>query len=164
MELTAEQKQKVATWIEAGAKLSDIQQRMGEEFEIRMTYMEARFLMDDLKLSIKEAVVAEPVAPAADPGPGPEAIPNGFPDEPEAGSLPAPVGGGGVVVKLDTITRPGAMVSGTVTFSDGKGAAWYLDQTGRLGMTPDVENYRPTPADVEQFQRALEQQLAKLGI
>ena len=59
---------------------------------------------------------------------------------------------------------PGAMVSGKVTFSDGVKAAWHLDQAGRLGLAPTQPGYRPSAADLQEFQMALEQQLAKMGM
>jgi hypothetical protein len=55
-------------------------------------------------------------------------------------------------------------VSGKVTFSDGNSADWYLDQTGRLGLAPKKEGYRPTAADVQAFQMALERELARAGL
>ena len=64
---------------------------------------------------------------------------------------------------VDQITKPGAIVSGKVTFSDGQIADWYLDQTGRLGVAPKQQGYKPTQADVQQFQLALQQEVAKLG-
>ncbi len=152
MELTAEQKQSVAAWIEDGAKLSEIQQRLSQEFDVHLTYMDARFLIDDMKLAIKEA--PEPPAPVEEPAA-------------EAAEMPvdaASPGSGAVSVKVDTITRPGSLVSGTVTFSDGKDSAWYLDQTGRLGMVPGEAGYRPPEPDIAEFQAMLEQELAKLGI
>jgi hypothetical protein len=65
---------------------------------------------------------------------------------------------------VDQITRPGAVVSGKVTFSDGNRAEWYLDQSGRLGLAPELAGYRPPAADVQQFQVALEAELSKMGI
>ena len=64
---------------------------------------------------------------------------------------------------MDQLTRPGSIVSGKVTFSDGQKADWYLDQTGRLGVMPKQQGYKPSPADVQQFQVALQQEIAKLG-
>jgi hypothetical protein len=55
------------------------------------------------------------------------------------------------------------MVSGKVAFSDGKAASWYIDQTGRLGVVPEEQGYRPPPADMDQFRAALETELSKLG-
>ena len=76
-------------------------------------------------------------------------------------ALPAP--GGKVSVGVDQIARPGAIVSGKVTFSDGQTADWYLDQAGRLGVVPKQQGYKPSAADVQEFQLALQQEVAKLG-
>jgi len=61
------------------------------------------------------------------------------------------------------IARPGAIVSGKVVFSDGQQAEWYLDQTGRLGVVPKQQGYKPTAADVQQFQAALQSEMARMG-
>ena len=160
MNLTDEQKQKVATWIADGAKLSDIQNRIAEEFDIRLTYMDVRFLADDLKVMPKDA--PEPPKPApetessaatASQAPSPLAGPDDA----------AGAGGGKVSLTVDTLARPGTIVSGKVTFSDGKRAAWYLDQMGRLGVSPEEQGYRPPAGDVEEFQTQLDRELQKLG-
>ncbi len=77
---------------------------------------------------------------------------------------PAPGGPGGVSVTVDELTRPGAVVSGKVTFSDGNTAAWQIDQTGQLGLIPTKTGYRPPASDVQPFQMALENELSKLGL
>ncbi len=59
-------------------------------------------------------------------------------------------------VTIDSITRPGSLISGHVVFSDGEKAEWYLDQTGRLGLNPDTPGYRPVAKDVTDFQIELE--------
>ncbi len=154
MNLTEAQRGKVAEWIEAGAKLSEIQNRLQNELGLKLTYMEVRFLVDDLKLIPKDpeppkvAVPPEPVKKVVDPLP--------LPDE----SLPSL---GGVSLTVDHIAKPGTIVSGKVTFSDGQTADWYLDQTGRLGVAPTISGYKPTSADVKEFQIALQNELAKLG-
>jgi hypothetical protein len=56
------------------------------------------------------------------------------------------------------------MVSGRVTFSDGNTAEWYLDELGRLGLMPKKSGYRPSAADVQQFQLALETQLGQMRL
>ena len=66
-------------------------------------------------------------------------------------------------MSVDQFTRPGALVSGKVTFSDGVKADWYLDQTGRLGLVPAQQGYKPAPGDIQQFQAALEREMMKLG-
>ena len=59
---------------------------------------------------------------------------------------------GGVNVELDTVTPPGAMASGSVTFSDGQHKKWTLDQFGRLGLSGGDESYKPSDDDVIEFQ------------
>ena len=164
MKLDEAQRQKVATWIAEGAKLSEIQNRLASEFGVKLTYMEARFLVDDLKLTPKDPEppkTPEPPAPAKSAAPAAGLTTTPLPPEPAAGA--AGPGPGQVSVTVDQIARPGAIVSGKVTFSDGQIADWYLDQTGRLGVVPKQQGYKPSPADVQDFQLALQQEVAKLG-
>ena len=163
MKLDDNQRQAVAKWIAEGAKLSEIQNRLAAEFSVKLTYMEARFLVDDLKLTPKDPeppkVVAAPVAPVAASPLTTTPVPT---DEiPAADEVLPPASN--VAVSVDQITRPGALISGKVNFSDGQIADWYLDQSGRLGVVPKVAGYKPTAADVQQFQLALQQEVAKLG-
>ena len=161
--LTPEQQTLARQWIADGMKLSDFQKQLETRFGIRLTYMEVRFLVDDLKVLPKdpeppkapEPAPAPAVAPAT---PAAEATPALEPDE----IAPSP-GVAQVKVTVDAVTRPGAMISGRVTFSDGKGAAWLIDQYGRPGMVADEKGYRPSPADMAEFQGALEQELMKHG-
>ncbi len=160
MKLDDTQRQTVAKWIADGAKLSEIQSRLASEFGIKLTYLEARFLVDDLKLTPKDP--EPPKTPEPPPAANPAAV------APDAATAPAganatPAAGGKVSVIVDQITRPGAIVSGKVTFSDGQSADWYLDQTGRLGVVPKQQGYKPSAADVQDFQLALQQEVAKLG-
>ncbi len=169
MQLDDAQKQKVSTWIEEGATLSDVQNRLDQEFGIRLTYMDVRFLMGDLRLAPKDpeppaaaAAAESPTTTAPDAATSLDEKGGDFAEPDEIlppGSGPA----GNVQLVVDQITRPGALISGKATFSDGKKAAWSLDQMGRLGMVPDVEGYRPPEADVVAFQKALEKELLKLG-
>ena len=55
MSLTPEQKQTVSTWVAAGDNLSAVQKKLIEQFKISMTYMDVRFLVDDLGLELKNA-------------------------------------------------------------------------------------------------------------
>ena len=59
MNLTEDQRQRVTAWVLQGAKLSDIQTRLAEEFKIKLTYMEVRFLVDDLKFPVERPGTAE---------------------------------------------------------------------------------------------------------
>lgn len=144
--LTEEQRKQVAQWLNQGAKLSEVQDRLAKEFGIRLTYMEVRLLVDDLKLQVKD--------------PEPETTEAAKPSGRETDKAGAQ---GRVRLTVDEITKPGAVISGKVTFSDGQKAEWYLDQMGRLGLATEKPGYRPSAADVEEFQRQLDQELAKYG-
>jgi len=160
MKLDDAQKRQVAQWVEQGAKIADIQTRIALEFKLTMTYMDVRFLVDDLKLVPKDpepAKVPELVPPPAAP-PTMKVAP-----VPELEPMPAPTVGGNVSVTIDQIARPGALVSGKVTFSDGQSAEWSLDQMGRLGLAAQQKGYRPSQADVQAFQQSLQNELAKMG-
>jgi hypothetical protein len=162
MKLDDAQKNLVAKWIEQGAKLAEIQTRIASEFKITMTYMDVRFLVDDLKLVPKDP---EP-AKTPEPGPTPATPPTTLKTTPVPDSEPLPVpppGASGVLVTVDQIARPGTLVSGRVTFSDGMTAEWSLDQTGRLALAAQQKGYRPSQADVQAFQQGLQAELAKMG-
>jgi hypothetical protein len=155
MTLTDEQKTAVKNWLEAGAGLSEVQKRVREEFGVSLTYLDTRLLVDDLKVALKDP---EPEPTPAEPeSPAPSAADADL--SPDAGA-PAPAAGGSVKVTIDQIMKPGTMISGRVTFSDGENAAWYMDQTGRLGLDAATIGYRPTEKDVLAFQVEL-QRLAR---
>lgn len=161
MKLDEAQKQKVSGWIEEGFKLSEIQDKLNSEFGLRMTYMEVRFLIDDLGVKLKDKPQEKPPELTPKQPPAPTAKP-GIPQPPltEAeNDLPASK----VSVSVDQVTRPGALVSGKVTFSDGKSADWSLDQMGRLGLAPKEQGYKPTQEDLMDFQIELQNELARLG-
>jgi len=164
------QRQQVAAWLAGGAKLSDVQNRLAAEFGLHLTYMEVRLLVDDLKLMPKDP--ESPPGPAQQPsapvgntrGVGPqEELAEEFPTE-EGPEVPgAPPETARVKVSVDQLARPGALVSGQVTFSDGQQAAWYLDQLGRLGVIPKQQGYKPSSRDIQEFQLALHDELARQG-
>ena len=159
MNLDDSQKMKVSAWIAEGLKLSDIQKRLGTELNLSLTYMDVRLLVDDLKLTPKDVERAKSVEKSSPP--------SGVLADATAttGSATAPAAAtGGVSVSVDQVARPGSVVSGGVTFSDGKKADWYIDQHGRPGLVPNEAGYRPSPADLQQFQAALEAELTKLGM
>ncbi len=144
MQLTDEQKSAVALWVAEGATLADVQRRLKDELGVGLTYMDVRFLVDDLKLQLKEqprqSEAVDRLAAAKQEG-----------DSERQGAPSA-----GVRVTMDAVTRASALASGKVTFSDGETADWMLDQTGRLGLNPTKPGYRPTEADIMAFQSELQ--------
>ncbi|HZP60697.1 MAG TPA: hypothetical protein VFB27_10280 [Opitutaceae bacterium] len=165
MTLTPEQKQAVASWVAAGDNLSTVQKKISEQFKVSLTYMDVRFLVDDLGLELKNAApkaetgnLANPPAAAA-PKPAEK---KGFFDKAkeklglakedaeelqadvaeddladDVGALDElPAGSGSVKVAVDSVTLlPGALASGTVAFSDGVTGKWIVDNYGRPGFT-----------------------------
>jgi hypothetical protein len=169
MNLTDAQKQKVSEWLDQGLKVADVQKKMSAELGVSMTYMEVRFLLDDLRLKPKDPeppkqpAPSSPIASATGTAPAAQAAA-------PAGAVPgatlpegAPAGGGAVQLSVDALARPGTVVSGKVTFSDGQKAEWYLDQMGRPGLVPAQKGYRPSQLDIMEFQDLLQLELQKLG-
>ncbi len=167
MDLDEAQRKKVAEWIAQGLKLSDIQNHLASELGVQMTYMDVRFLVDDLKLTPKDIERPKPaqsLLSGATPSPATAlpAVPQGGP----AAGKTAPPGpeGEAVSISVDQLARPGAVVSGKVTFSDGNKADWYFDQAGRLGLIPQQAGYRPPAEDLQEFQMLLETELSRMGL
>ena len=84
-------------------------------------------------------------------------------DEESFDELPA--GAGNVTVSVDNVTLiPGALASGSVTFSDGVTGKWIVDQYGRPGFTEVSQpGYRPNPADAQAFMQELSRALQQRG-
>jgi hypothetical protein len=194
MTLTPEQKSAVASWIAAGDNLSTVQKKLREQLQLSLTYMDVRFLVDDLNLTLKDP---EPKAdtsdvtkakPAANPaankpaavsekkglldkakeklGLGKTADADVLHEDSEAIEEDAlPPVPGNVVVEVDGVTLiPGAIASGSVTFSDGVTGKWIVDQYGRPGFTEVSQpGYRPSPEDGQAFMQELDAALRQKG-
>ncbi len=167
--LTDAQKHQVSAWIAEGLKLAEIQKRIESDLGLRLTYMEVRFLLDDLKMMPRDPAPAPaPPSKLTAPAAGAQAATATPPSEPAAPEAAAAdeetvPGTGSVKVGVDHIARPGAVVSGSVTFSDGQSGTWYLDEVGRLGLGMKKKGYRPSAPDLEEFQMKLQQELARQG-
>ena len=164
MSLTAEQKQAVATWVAAGDNLSTVQRKLADQFQVAMTYRDVRFLVDDLNLDLKDAapkVDTSDITKASAPKP---AEPAPEPMDEDLDGLP-PEGEGSVTVSVDKVTLiPGAIASGTVTFSDGVTGKWMVDQYGRPGFTEvSQQGYSPKPDDAQAFMQELNLALQQRG-
>ena len=167
MILSDTQKAFVTQWVQDGRSLADVQRSLREDFDISLTYMDVRFLVDDLEVSMPE--------PKADSESKSE-IEDTSESEQDADSSDSvaidpeivsddSVSANGVSVDVDAIMRPGSLVSGTVRFSDGVSLGWQLSASGQLGLIPgDDPEYRPDPEDVQSFQTQLEEVLRKKGL
>lgn len=193
MTLTPEQRAAVSQWVAAGDSLAAIQRKLTEDLKLSLTYMEVRFLVDDLGLELKSPAPAKPATPPPAPAPAEppakkglfgklkDAVTGGS-DEPAEADLPAedamldedlpadlppaepaPAGLANVKVEVDRLTRPGTLVSGAVVFSDGVSAKWAMDQYGRLMLEAADKTYKPSQADIQAFQAELGAQLQRMG-
>ena len=144
---TPEQIEQIRAQARKVRSVGELQTYINSAFGTRLTYLETRFLMDDHALELAEA---KPSAAEQKPQNTNDPLEGDVVDE----------GGGTVRVSVDPVTRPGKVVNGTVTFSDGKTATWGLDALGRLSLSPTQIGYRPSQEDMIQFQEALQEQLA----
>lgn len=145
-DLSSEQIASVTAWAAAGDQLPDIQGKLKEEFGFNATYMDTRFLVLDLGIELVVEAAEE----------------ENKPDEPDpAEGLEKAAGGGAVTVTLDQVTRPGAIVSGRITFSDGEKGQWFIDQMGRPGLDTDTPGYRPSEEDLVEFETQLRDLMAQ---
>lgn len=140
--LTPEQKDSLHAWAAEGATISDLQKRLKDEFDISISYMDARFLVLDLEIKLQEQKKEEEKKPEAE----------------------APVPTGTVTVTMDHVALPGSLVSGRVVFSDGETGIWMLDQNGRPGLDADTPGYRPSQEDVMEFQTQLRDLIQQSGL
>ncbi|MEI6807787.1 MAG: hypothetical protein WCN95_03620 [bacterium] len=160
MQLTNEQKAIVTGWVAKGEGLSEIQRKLISEFNITLTFMDVRFLVDDLGVKLKDKDVPRAKTPdlstATPPEAGPEAD---LPDEEADMEDTQPASPDGLLtnvkVDIDLVTKPGTVVSGNVVFSDGVKASWALDTYGRLALGASKAGYKPGQADIQAFQKEL---------
>lgn len=178
--LNDEQIAGVRSWADDGADLPGIQKRLGEDFDVHLTFMDTRFLVSDLgielkaeeedeepELAVEESVAETPIDQAqglptdgdaaaqpegeAEPGADAAADPGAEPLEK-------------VTVTISELQRPGMMANGNATFASGQTAEWYLDQTGQLGMNPTEPEFRPSPQQMAAFQKELQRVAQQKGL
>lgn len=147
-DLSGEQIEAIKSWVAEGAQMAEVQKRLRDDFGFNVTYMDTRFLSLDLELEfqVEEEEGADEVGGEDSQSPLVS----------EEAPLPSVPAEGGVVATLDQIARPGAMVSGTVTFSDGMKGIWMIDEMGRPTVDPDQPGYTPTKDDLIDFQGQLQ--------
>ena len=157
--ITEEQVGEIKEWAAAGAQLSEIQKKIEGEMKLNLTYMDTRFLILDLEITLRdleeearEKVAKEQAEKVAESGDLNESDELTI-EDPEV--LPADNTSANVSVTINKVSNPGFIASGRVTFSDGNAGMWYIDDQG-LGIQPDVLDYQPSRPDIEAFQKELE--------
>ena len=150
MKLSDEQKAVVSQWVSEGKSIANIQNLLKEHFHLGLTYMDVRFLVDDLGVVYKDSnEIAEEI-------------------EDKESKIEAATEENnetvGVIVDVDAVIRPGSLVSGNVKFSDGVALGWQLTSTGQLGLIPGEDpEYRPSNEDLQAFQTQLQEVLKEKG-
>ena len=156
MELNNDQQKALEIWINDGLSLSEIQASLNGKFSLSLTYMEVRFLVDDLNLTLQD----KPELITDVPNESLEKTDQGVPVD--SGDIVEDMVGSSdefsssVKVEVDRLMKPGAIVSGTVKFSDGVNSNWSVDQLGRLALNPSQEGYQPSAEDLQIFQKESE--------
>lgn len=167
MNLTQEQQDAVRRWAAEGASLSQIQSRLAEEFAVRLSYMDTRFLVIELQAKIQdrpEPKAKEPKTGALDEE---AAAPDDaeFDDEaaaPDAEEAPGDAAGD-VSLEISPLARPGFALTGTVVFSDGVKADWGFTNDGRFALDSGKPGYRPSGEDLRKFQMKLRDLMSSRG-
>ena len=148
---SSEQIAVVQSWADQGEGLSGIQKRLAEEMEIKVTYLELRFLLDDLGVQMPD----EEVAPQEQSD-----LDEEVEEKKEDRKDPK---GNNVAVSISKLQRPGAVISGTAQFAGGEQAEWWLDQLGQLGMSPKNKDFRPNDKQMRAFQKELQKAVQSEG-
>ena len=165
MKLSQEQIDAVREWVAQDAGISEVQKRLVEKFGVNMTYMDVRFLIDDIGAELHDKPEPKPsadssVAEQHSAQVGGDDAENGAESMAGADADAAQSGAGSVKVSLSPIQRPGTLAGGDVVFSDGEKAEWFVDQMGRLSLSAQTQGYRPSQSDIIEFQTQLQNLLS----
>lgn len=146
--LSSEQKEQITTWVDEGLDLNLLQKAINEAWEMRLTFMEVRFLVLDLGLTIKTPAASEPkpapVSGASMPTPPPVSGVGSSASGMSAGwGMPtssSPMG------SMDTMGMGGASMTGTPTHKSvppssmpmpGSAPAASMPGTGKIKLSVD---------------------------
>ena len=151
-QLSPEQVRSIRDWAEEGLDLNAIQKRLHEDLGIKLTFMDTRFLLQDLDIQIRqpepEPQAEQPaeLSGAAGPPPRPASLPG----------APAPPASllGKTQVTVDEITPPHALMAGKILFRSGAQGVWDIDRTGRINW--DATLGEPTADDLREFETELQ--------
>lgn len=138
-QLSPEQVQSIRDWAEEGLDLNAIQKKLHEELGLKPTFMDTRFLLQDLDIHIKQ------------PEPAPQPDPSAAHAAPA--DAPAPLLGK-TQVSVDEVTPPHALIAGKVLFKSGARGVWDIDRTGRINW--DATLGEPTADDLREFETELQ--------
>ncbi|HBM17550.1 MAG TPA: hypothetical protein DD381_14575 [Lentisphaeria bacterium] len=151
-------KKLVASLLNNGISLSDIQKQLYSEYQVKMTFLELRMLASEIESVDWSKQKADVAAKKAEEKAQEEAKKK---EEAKAEGLEEDTDGNGkTVVELSKLTRPGAIASGSVNFASGAKADWVIDQFGRLGL--EKPQGEPTKEDIKEFQAGLQKIISNM--
>lgn len=140
---TKERDELIAKLLSEGVSLSDVQKQLRSEHDLNLTYMELRLIALDLEVDWSKQDAEEEQQETID-------------DITDVQTDDQPAGDGKTTVEVSKLVRPGALVSGDVTFKSGARAEWALDQMGRLSLNPVEGTGKPDEDDLQEFQVELQ--------
>ena len=152
-----ELKKLIAGFLRQGMSLPEIQNKLASEHKTTVTFLDLRLIASEIenidwkempgeKSEAKESKEDEAHV-VEDEDQGDEEISG------DKGTWE-----NGAVVEISKISRPGAMMSGSVKFPSGAKADWVLDNFGRIGL--ENATGKPTQEDIKEFQVALQKKVA----
>lgn len=144
----------VATLLNKGISLSDIQKQLQSEHAVKMTFLDLRLIASEIESVDWSKQKADMNAKKAEE----KAKEEKKKKETNLEDVEEDIGGGKTVVEVSKLTRPGSVANGSVKFASGAKADWVLDQYGRLGL--DKPEGEPTPEDLKEFQAELQKLLS----
>jgi hypothetical protein len=138
----------IAKLMAEGHTLADVQRILKDEHDVVLTYMELKMIALDLPVDWTQFDKPKPEEPSEE-----EAAEAAAEEEEEVIEPP-----GFTTVNVSKVVRPGAAISGDVTFKSGARAEWFLDQMGRLGLNPKTQ-LQPNEDDLRDFEAELRRTL-----
>ena len=144
----------VATLLNKGISLSDIQKQLQSEHAVRMTFLDLRLIASEIESVDWSKQKSDMNAKKAEE----KAKEEKKKKETNLEDVEEDIDGGKTVIEVSKLTRPGSVANGSVKFASGAKADWVLDQYGRLGL--DKPEGERTPEDLKEFQTQLQKLLS----
>ncbi len=142
----------VASLLNKGVSLSDIQKQLQSEYSVKMTFLDLRLIASEIESVDWSKQKADMEAKKAEEKAKEEK------EKKELEPNKTDENAGETIVEVSKLTRPGAIANGSVKFASGAKADWILDQYGRISL--DKPQGEPTPEDIKAFQAELQKLLS----
>jgi len=145
----------IAEKLNEGYSLGEVQKYLAEEYDLNLTYLDLRLIAAELDVDWKQQQDEQTVTENSSGS----ILDETQQTEPGAEEGAQETGGSGTQVSVDKVTRPDAVMSGTVTFASGAQAKWFIDHSHQLSLSPEADSEKPTQDDIVEFQQELQRVL-----